>query len=302
VIPGSSFAPLLSYLWQVTVHSSVMGFIFYVWVHRLDLPSGRARRHLLALVLTLPMATAAVPGRGSVEFGERIAWLNSARILAIPLPWGWHVFDLVVLFASVMVLVTLWQEVWPSLRRPRRGGSPAPDSLLSLVQALSGWEHCDVHILPGASIMLATGGRPGRPSLLVSQGALDSLNAEELEVVVRHEHAHWQAGRWLRAHGLFAVRLLQCYNPVALWAFREYCGELEIACDAAAVRGRHPRVLARVLLHLYETTDRRDLPARGALRKRVNVLLADGPQDDVLPRYTVAVAAVVMLVVLPWIV
>jgi hypothetical protein len=98
------------------------------------------------------------------------------------------------------------------------------------------------------------------------------------------------------------VRLLQCYNPVALWAFREYCSELEIGCDAAAVRGRDPRVLARVLLRLYEATDRRDLPARGALRKRVNVLLAGGPQDHALPPYTVAVAAGALLGVLPWIV
>lgn len=301
MIPGAWSAPLLSYLWQVTVHSCVMGFIFYVWVHRLHLPSGRARRHLLALLLLLPMATAAIPGRASVEFGERIAWLNSARVLAIPLPWGWHVVHLVLLVALMMVLVTLWQEVWPSLRRPHRGGRPAPESLLSLVHAMPGWERCEVHALPVDSIILATGGRPRRPRVLVSQGAMDSLNADELEVVLRHEHAHWQAGRWLGAHGLFAVRLLQCYNPVALWAFREYCGELEIGCDAAAVRGRDPRVLARVLLRLYEAIDGRDLPARSALRKRVNVLLAGGPQDAVLPPYTVAVAAVVMLVVLPWI-
>ena len=29
-------------------------------------------------------------------------------VLAIPLPWGWHVFHLVLLLASMMVLVTLW--------------------------------------------------------------------------------------------------------------------------------------------------------------------------------------------------
>lgn len=302
MIPGSWSAPLLAYLWQVALHSWVMGLIFYVWVHRLNLPSGRARRRLLALVLVLPMATAAMPGRAGVEFGERIAWMNSARVLAIPLPWGFQLSHLVLLVALMMALVTLWQEVWPSLRRPYRNGSPAPESLLHLVRALPGLERCGVVVLPVDSIMLATGGWPGQPRVLVSRGAVVSLTADELDVVLRHEHAHWQAGRWLRSHALFAVRLLQCYNPVALWAFREYCSELEVGCDAAAVRGRDPRVLGRVLLRLYEATDRRDVATRGALRKRVDVLLAGGPQDEALPRFTVALVAAVMLVVLPWIV
>jgi Zn-dependent protease with chaperone function len=257
---------------------------------------------LLALLLVLPMVTAAIPGRGGVEFGERIAWMNSARVLAIPLPWGLHVSHLVLLVALMTMLVSVWQEVWPSLRRPYRGGSPAPESLLSLVRSMPGWEQCDAYVLPTDAIVLATGGRPGRPRVLVSRGAVESLTAPELEVVLRHEHAHWQAGRWLRAHGLFAVRMLQCYNPVALWAFREYCSELEIGCDAAAVQGTDPRVLGRILLRLYEAADRRDVAARGALRKRVNVLLAGGPQDDALPRYTVAAATVVLLITLPWIV
>jgi hypothetical protein len=101
---------------------------------------------------------------------------------------------------------------------------------------------------------------------------------------------------------LFAVRLLQCYNPVALWVFREYCIEVEIACDSAAVSDRDPHVLARVLLRIYRGTDRRDLAARAALRKRVDVLLAGGARDAALPPFTVAAASLVMLLVLPWIV
>lgn len=293
---------MLSYLWQVALHSWVMGVILYAWVHRIGLPSGRTRRRLLALLLVLPMVTAAIPGRGGVEFGERIAWMNSARVLAVPLPWGLQLSHVVALLGLTMVLVTVWQELVPSLRQSHAGGSDAPAPLLSLVQAMPGWEQCRVLVLPADAVMLATGGWPGRPRLLVSRGAVESLAAPELEAVLRHEHAHWQAGRWLRSHALFAVRLLQCYNPVALWAFREYCSELEIGCDAAAVRGRDPRVLARVLLRLYESADRRDVAARGALRKRVDVLLAGGPQDAALPPFTVAAVAVLMLVVLPWLV
>ena len=86
--------------------------------------------------------------------------------------------------------------------------------------------------------MLATGGRPGRPRLIVSRGALAVADAETSSTrSIAHEHAHWQAGRWWWSHALFAVRLLQCYNPVALWVFREYCLEVEIDCDAIAVAG-----------------------------------------------------------------
>ena len=66
--------------------------------------------------------------------------------------------------------------------------------------------------------------------------AHDKIRA--LDMVLAHEHAHWDGGRWLRSHALFIVRMLQCYHPVALWVFREYCIEVEVGCDAVAVAGR----------------------------------------------------------------
>lgn len=294
--------PLAVYLWQVALHSSIVGFIFYVWVHRLGLPSGRTKQRLLALLLVLPMVTAAVPGRSSVEFGERIAIFNSARILAVPLPWGFHLHDIALLIGLMMVGLTIWQEVLPSLRHPPTSASDVPASLVALARAMPGWAHCAVVVSPLSSIMLATGGIPGRARVIVSRGAINSLSDDELRTVVAHEHAHWMAGRWFQSHALFAVRLLQCYNPVALWVFREYCNEVEIGCDAVAVSGRDPRVLVRVLLKIYDGTDRRDVAARAALRKRVDVLLGGGPQDTVLPPFTILTASVAMLLVLPWIV
>lgn len=291
-----------SYLWQVALHSSIMGLIFYTWAYRVQLPSGATKRRLLAILLILPMITAAVPGRDRLEFGERIAWLNSARLLAVPLPGGFQLWHVAALIGVVAVLATIWQEVLASFRRPRAGGTAAPPSLVSLVGARPGWEACEVVVSPLTSIMLATTGRPGQPTMIVSRGAIDTLTPDELAAVIDHEHAHWRRGQWLRSHVLFAVRLLQCYNPVALWVFREYCIEVEIACDAAAVSGRDPHVLARVLLKIYRETDRRDLAARAALRKRVDVLLAGGIEDPALPTSTVAVASAVMLLVLPWIV
>jgi beta-lactamase regulating signal transducer with metallopeptidase domain len=143
---------------------------------------------------------------------------------------------------------------------------------------------------------------PGRPTLIVSKGALTALTETELAIAIAHEHAHWDTGRWWESHALFVVRLLQCYNPVALWAFREYCIDVEIACDAVAVAGRDPHQLARILLKIYQSTDRGDVAALASLRKRVDVLLGGGPLDAALPPATVAAAAIFMLVVLPWIV
>jgi hypothetical protein len=292
----------VTYLWQVALHSAVMGSILYAWTRQVRLPSGGTKRHLLALLLVLPMVTAAIPGRGRLEFAEGTALLNSARILSVPLPGGFHVVDLVALLAILAVAFTIWQELLPALRRPRADAAEAPEVLQTMVRGRPGWARCVVRVSPLASVLVATSGRPGRPQLIVSRGALDSLSAPEWEAVVAHEHAHWRDGRWWQTHALFAVRLLQCYNPVALWAFREYCNEVEIACDAVAASGRDPHVLGRVLLKFYHSTDRRDVAARGALRKRVDVLLSGGPKDHALPPLTLLVASAVLVGLLPWIV
>lgn len=295
---------MISYLWQVALHSGTMGLILYLWVHRVGLPSGRTRQRLLALLLVLPMVTAAIPWRATVEFGERVAWLNSARLLAIPLPVGFegvHLAHALATGGALMVLITIWQEILPALRPRAPSDGPAPEALVASARTRPGWEQCEVLVTREPALEAATSGRPGRPRLILSRGALETLKREELEAVLTHEHAHWQAGRWWQTHAMFAIRLLQSHNPVAMWAFREYCIEMEIGCDAAAVAGRDPRLLARVLLRVYQSTTRRDLAARGALRKRVDVLLAGGP-DDTLPPFTLSAISAVMLVVLPWLV
>jgi Zn-dependent protease with chaperone function len=302
VIPPAWYAPLPSFLWQVALHSAIMGLIFYGWATRLGLPSGRAKRRLLALLLVLPFLTASVPGRTGLEFRERVAWLDSGRLLAVPLPWGLRVHHAVLLGAAMVVVLTVWQELLPALRRRGSATAAVPDALVRIVRSLPGWGRCRIAVAPADAITLATAGWPWRPRVIVSRGALRALGPEELAIALRHENAHWQGNRWARSHALFLVRLLQCYNPVALWAFREYCLEVEIECDAEAAGGGAARLLAGTLLKIYEATDRRDLATRAALRKRVDVLLGGGLRDDALPRASIAVAAALLLVTLPWIV
>ena len=303
MIPAFWSAPLPAFLWQVLLHSVVAGVVLYAWGHQVRLPSGRAKRHLLVVLLILPLLTAAMPGRSGPAFRERAAWFDSGRVLAMPLVGGARVYHVVLLVTAMTIGLTAWQEVLPALRRRHGAVMAAPERLHDLVRGLPGWDRWRIVQRMTDDILVATGGRPGRPRLIVSRGALTRLTDDELAAVLRHEHAHWQANRWLRAHALFVVRLLQCHNPVALWCFREYCLELEIECDAAAVAGDDPKALARALLAVYETTARGDIAARSALRRRADVLLGDTPlDDDALPMPAIAIASVILLLVLPWLV
>jgi hypothetical protein len=301
VIPSAWSTPFGSYLWQVALHSTVMGVVFYIWAHRVRVSSGRTKRRLLALLLVLPMITAAVPGRSSIDFAERRAWLDSARLLAVPLLGGFRVYHVAIVLGLLTLVITIGQELLPALRRSRAVAEGVPDTILELVRRQPGWDATAVMVTASPAIVVALRG-VWRPRLIVSQGALESLSHDEWSVVLAHEHAHWADGGWLRQHLLFAIRLFQCYHPVALWAFREYCVELEIGCDAKAVKdGAEARTLARVLLNIYRRTDRRDAAARGSLRKRVDVLLGQAPVEA-LPTGSVAAAAGLMGVVLPWLV
>jgi len=304
VIPAYWHEGLSAYLWQVTLHSVVMGGIFYIWARRARLPSGRLRRRLLGLILLLPLATAAVPGRGSLEFRGQTAWFDSGRLLAIPLFIDdLRLYHLVLAVGLLTALLSVWQELVPAIsRRARPGDLGVPEDLVRFARGLPGWQACDVTGTPEPSIALATGGWIGRPRLVISQGAVDRLTAVEQRCAVLHEHAHWTPGRWMGTLALFLVRLVQLPNPVALWVFREYTLEQEIVCDAEAVTGGDRSALGRVLLRVYGETDRRDVATRAALRKRVDVLIAGGPRDDALPDASVLVASLVMLAVLPWLV
>jgi Zn-dependent protease with chaperone function len=295
---------LFSYLWQVSLHSLVAAAVVFTWASHLGLPSGRSRRLLLALLLALPLVTALVPGRRGDVFRDRMAWFDSARLLELPVLGDVRVVHLALALFAAATAVTLWQELG-ALRGRRRGDPelPVPEAVRLLVASLPQWESCRVAVDPGGEIGVVTGGLPGRPWLALTRGALDRLSAAELEAVVRHENAHWKDHRWLGSHLLFGFRIIQCYNPLALWVFREYTIELEIACDREAAAAVGPRPLARALLKVYEETDRRDSAARATLRKRVDTLRGRVRLDDAaLPATVVAAAALLLLGCLPWIV
>ncbi|HEX6199232.1 MAG TPA: M56 family metallopeptidase [Thermoanaerobaculia bacterium] len=315
VLPGTLAGA--TWLWRVALHSFVAGTALYAWSRRLELPPGRTRRLLLAAVLVVPLLTAAA-GAALPGDAADAAWFDSRRVLALPLAFGLQVADLAVAAGVVTAAVALVQEVLPALlERPRRSGAPIPLWLGREARSLPGWERCTVQLVAGRPLLVATGGLPGgRPHLHLSPDVLERLSRDELAAVLRHENAHHTPRRWWALHLLFAARLLQLANPVALWVFRGYTLELELACDRDAVArpGSSPagdrdptpdpaRALARALLTVYEGTDRRDVAGREALRRRVDALLGRARfEDRSLPPESLAAAVVVLLLTLPWIV
>ncbi len=296
-------SPLFSYLWQVSLHSFVAALVAITWLRHLALPSGRARRQILTLLLVVPLLTAAVPGRGSVEFRESFAFFESERFLVLPLVADLRVFHAVVALGLVTAFLFVVQEVLPALPMPRPGIAPIAPSerLLRISGKVRCGADCRLGVLRGEGIAVATGGWPGARWLEVSSGALERLGDAELEAVLRHENAHWRPGRWWVTHALFVVRAVQLFNPLALWIFREYSIEVELECDreAAAAVGVAP--MARALLAVYRTTRRRDTAARATLQRRVDVLLGRRAfEGDGLGEASVAVMAVLFLGALPW--
>lgn len=303
MIPSYWYSSPVAFLWQAALHSVLAAGLFYAWSRQLDLRSGPVKRCILCLLLTLPLLTAAVPGRSGFDFREDTAWLDSSRILAVPLIAGMQVYHVVLVLAVLTVAASLWQEVMPVFRRAAIDALPAPDPLVQRARQEPHWEHCHVQLIPTDHVFLATAGWPGRPRLLVSEGALRQLPNEEMDAALRHENAHWRNGRWVLTHALFAIRMAQCYNPVALWAFREFAIEIEVRCDADAVAGRDPKPLVRALMKIYEATDPRERAVRSTLRKRVDALLGtEEPAPGDPPAPAVVVAAVLLTCMLPWIV
>lgn len=301
MIPSYWYTPAAAFLWQVFLHSVLAGTVFFVWARYLRLPSGRPRRWMLSALLALPLATALVPGRNSFDFREQEAWFDSLRVLSMPLPGGWHLYHAALAIACLSVAISIWQELVPVLRRFEAGDADVPAPVERRVRAMPNWERAQVGILREDGIILATTGWPWRPRLLVSEGALRAFTDDEWQAVLRHESAHWRRGRWWFTHLLFACRMIQCFNPVALWVFREYSIEVEIDCDADAVADRAPKSLARALLKIYESTGGRDLSVRSTLRKRIDILLGRVARgDDTLPMDAVVIAALALLFLLPW--
>lgn len=292
----------VTWLWLVAIHSFLMGLAFYAWTRVEALAPGRSRRFLLAMILLLPPATATLALiRRSVAPGT--AWFESGRVLNLTLFDDVRFVHLVILAGAVTVLVTLFQEVVPVFFPPERSDHPVPDKLVDAARAEEGWEELEV-IMIEDRLAVATGGTPWRPRLYFSAVLAESFDQDQIKAIVRHEHAHMVVGRWWATHLLFAARMIQAVNPVAMWVSREYAVENEIACDLEAA-GDDRDSLARVLFAIYEETGSHDSARRRVLQRRIDILLGRAPElyrIPQLPSASLLFAGALMALLLPWVI
>lgn len=291
-----------TWLWQVALHTFLMGLVFFAWTRVQALAPGRSRRWLLSMILVFPLATA------TVAFLRRLAapdtaWFDSARLLNFPLIAEFRVLHVVVAVALITTITTLLQEVIPAFLPPRRSQRETPAGVLEAARAEPGWTEVEV-IMIDDHLAAAAGGTPARPRLYLSASLAESLAPEEIRAVVRHERAHLEPSRWWAVHLLYAVRLIQMPNPFAMWVSREYSVETEIACDAEAV-GDAPHPLASVLFDIYEAVGGYDTARQRVLQRRIDILLgrsAESHRLAQLPSTSLLLGGAMMAVLLSWVI
>jgi len=112
---------------------------------------------------------------------------------------------------------------------------------------------------------------PFAPVLLVSEGTLSLLDAEERRAALAHELAHVKAGDLFASWALLCIRVLLFFNPVVQLASRKWLEEVERRADEVAAHATGaPLPLASALLKLFKATGgghggSSDLPGEGWL-------------------------------------
>jgi len=234
------------------------------------------RLSLRALGLCQPLAVTpalffAARRRAGEDFDETWAIFASRRWGEIRagglslLEWG-------VILGAAIGLALFLMDLAPLLSARRRSlppAAPAPDDLTSaLAEVGRGRRKPALHFLESRSCALFCVGVL-RPSLVVSRGALDLLDAQELRAALAHELAHLDrrdpALSWL----LMLARGILFFNPVAQVVARALARDAEWSADQRA--GGDRLALASALVKLHRAGQarvprmRRTLPLADAL-------------------------------------
>lgn len=230
-------------------------------------PGFRIRMRLLVLLVPLVLYPALVvlaPFRQEPHFAERWAvfsvqrW-SSVEALGVGLERIW--LGLCVAAGVGLLLLDLVPYV---RRRGRRrtlaqASRPAPPELMDQVRATAA--RLRVPVPPTALVdvpavvLFCTGVR--RPRLLVSRGALEAFDPEELDAAIAHELAHIVRADVLASWGLFTARILQAFNPPVHLVVHALARDLERRADDDAAGEEKPRLaLGSALLKTWRSGQR----------------------------------------------
>lgn len=246
-------------------------------------PGQRIALRLTALGYPLVLFPALVllfPLRDGDTFREDVAlfvgrgW-QEVRFLGVGLFQWW------VVLLSALGLSLLLMDLVPFLAR-RKGARPqvAPgasaeaEALGGEVAALSsrlGIRHPPpvAWVDRGAPLLFCTGVL--RTAVVVSRGAVELLDPQELRAALAHELAHLSRRDPAASWGVLCARVLMCFNPAFQVVARAVARDAEWLADERAAEACGDRLaLASGLLKLHRATSgtraaRRTLPFAGAL-------------------------------------
>ena len=243
--------------------------LLQVW--RARAPDDRLVLRILGLCQPLAMTPALfllAPQRAGEEFWALFASRHWGEIRVA----GATLVELGVLLGAALGLALFLVDVLPLVsgrRRPLPPASPAPEALEAALAEVAGeGRRPALHFLDARACTLFCAGVL-RPVLVVSRGALDLLDAEELRAALAHELAHLDrrdpALSWL----LMGARGILCFNPVAQVVARALARDAEWSADERA--GGDRLALASALVKLHRAGQgrralvRRTLPFAAAL-------------------------------------
>ncbi|MEM6251482.1 MAG: M48 family metalloprotease [Cyanobacteria bacterium P01_D01_bin.156] len=157
-----------------------------------------------------------------------VGFLNNLLPLRIPLSpifWQPHTWTVVVSL-GLLTLASSW--LWPILigkhqtlpSEALKEYSPEAEQLLKRLCAKRRWQLPTMAILPTDIPLIFSGGwRPRYGRLMVSQGLLDCVVADELAALLMYEMSHWGQWDWVffSTHGLLVQIFHRGYWFLAQW-------------------------------------------------------------------------------------
>jgi bla regulator protein blaR1 len=285
MIPGIP-APVVAHIWQSTLFASL------VWLATLGLQSNAARvRYWLWMASSLKFL---VPFSWLVMLGAQFEWrtgpvsaqpaaafmIDQVFAPSVIAPSVAHDMapssSIVSWVAGAVWLVGIasvcfwWWRQWMPVRAARR----AATRVLVDSSALHG-------LTLMSSPMAMEPGIVGvwRPVLLVPEGLLDQLTAEQRDALIAHERSHVRHRDNLLAAVHMAVEALFWFHPLVWWIERRLIDERERACDEDVLRsGSHPADYAEGILAVCRLSVRAPLACVSGvtgsdLRRRIESIL-----------------------------
>ncbi len=246
------------YIAQAFCHSLIAALIVDRAIQAWGITNPLVRQRFSLIVMLLPIVSYPLyqvinPARGSVSFRlgtlfDINRWLN----LEI---WGIIPVNLLfIAMLSVTTLVFLVQEMIPILVHTfesREASSEEEETfdnplIDDALEDLPG-EKPRISVIDDDEFLLfSTTGK--NPTVYLSSGLVEGMNAEQLQAAVAHEIAHIERNKRPLLVAVYLVRVLMFFNPVVLVEFRRMVQEEEKICDDTAVAlTRRPGALADTL-------------------------------------------------------